>query len=410
MSGTSRFALGGILGAVVVAVGLGLTLGVGAQDQTKQDQTKQDQSKDQAKKDQAKKDQAKKDQAKNVPSVVVAAAARKELTPTLTFTGRVEAVDKVDLQARVDGYLEKRQFTEGGEVKQGDLLFVIEKAPYKAQLEQIEASIEAAEAQLRLAKLELDRKSELLRKQVVAQAQVDDVRAKHDEARALLLRQKAAATEATLNLGYTDIVAPFSGQIGRSSYSIGNYIARTSGTLATLVSRDPMHVSFPVSQREVLTLRKKAQETGADLKAVKVKLVLADGSAYPEVGTLDFVDVKMNQETDTVQVRGVFANPNRHLIDGQLVTVRVELTTGETAIFIPQQAIQLDQAGPFVLVVDPEKRVKIRRVTIGDGREGEQQINSGLEEGDRVIVEGVQKVKPDQVVEIASVRGAEATQ
>jgi membrane fusion protein (multidrug efflux system) len=381
MSGTSRIGRGGISFALVLAAGLGSTLEVGAQAP-----------------------------AKNVPSVIVAAAVRKELTPTLTFTGRVEAIEKVELRARVDGYLEKRLFTEGGEVKSGDLLFVIEKAPYQAQLEQIQASIEAAEAELRLAKLDLDRKSELLRKQVVAQAQVDDVRAKHDEARALLLRQKASATQATLNLGYTDVMAPFAGQIGRSAYSVGNYVGPSSGTLATLVSRDPMHVSFPVSQREVLTLRKKAEESGADLKSVKVKLLLADGSAYPQVGTLDFVDVKMSQETDTVQVRGVFANPNRHLIDGQLVTVRVELATGETAIFVPQQALQLDQAGAFVLVVDHEKRVKVRRVTMGEGREGEQQIKSGLEEGDRVIIEGIQKVRPDQVVEIASVRGAEATQ
>ena len=381
MSGTSRIGRGGIPFALVLAAGLGSALEAGAQTP-----------------------------AKNVPSVIVAAAARKELTPTLTFTGRVEAIEKVELRARVDGYLEKRLFTEGGEVKAGDLLFVIEKAPYQAQLEQIQASIEAAEAELRLAKLDLDRKSELLRKQVVAQAQVDDVRAKHDEARAMLLRQKASATQATLNLGYTDVFAPFAGQIGRSAYSVGNYVSPSSGTLATLVSRDPMHVSFPVSQREVLILRKKAQEAGADLKSVKVKLLLADASAYPEVGTLDFVDVKMSQETDTVQVRGVFANPNRHLIDGQLVTVRVELATGETAIFVPQQALQLDQAGAFVLVVDQEKRVKVRRVTMGDGREGEQQIKSGLEEGDRVIVEGMQKVRPDQIVEIAAVRGAEATQ
>jgi membrane fusion protein, multidrug efflux system len=380
MSGTSRIGRGGISFALVLAAGLGSTLEVGAQAP-----------------------------AKNVPSVIVAAAVRKELTPTLTFTGRVEAIEKVELRARVDGYLEKRLFTEGGEVKAGDLLFVIEKAPYQAQLEQIQASIEAAEAELRLATLDLDRKSELLRKQVVAQAQVDDVRAKHDEARAMLLRQKASATQATLNLGYTEVLAPFAGQIGRSAYSVGNYVGPSSGTLATLVSRDPMHVSFPVSQREVLTLRKKAQETGADLKSVKVKLLLADGSAYPEVGTLDFVDVKMSQETDTVQVRGVFANPNRHLIDGQLVTVRIELVSGETAIFVPQQALQLDQTGAFVLVVDQEKRVKVRRVTIGEGREGEQQINSGLEEGDRVIIEGMQKVRPDQIVE-ASVRGAAATQ
>lgn len=339
---------------------------------------------------------------KAVPTVGVASVTRKAATPSLTFTGRIEAVAKVDFRARVDGYLEKREFTEGGEVQAGDLLFVIEKGPYEAQLAQIEASIEAASAALRLAQLELDRKVELLRKQVVAQAQVDDVRAKHDEAQAALLRQKAAAMEATLNLGYTEIRAPVSGQIGRAAFSVGNYVGPSSGTLATLVSRDPIYATFPVSQRELIAVRQKAVETGADMRAITVRLQLADGSSYRDSGKLDFVDVTMSRETDTVLVRAAFPNPDRLLIDGQLVTVHVELATGETALFVPQQALQFDQTGFFVLVVDKENRVKIRRITLGDGREGEVEVKSGLAEEERVIIDGVQKVRPDQVVEVAA--------
>ncbi|MBX6370594.1 MAG: efflux RND transporter periplasmic adaptor subunit [Rhodospirillales bacterium] len=339
---------------------------------------------------------------KAVPTVGVASVTRKAATPSLTFTGRIEAVAKVELRARVDGYLEQREFTEGGEVKAGDLLFVIEKGPYEAQLAQIEASIEAASAALRLAQLELDRKVELLRKQVVAQAQVDDVRAKHDEAQAALLRQKAAAMEATLNLGYTEIRAPVSGQIGRAAFSVGNYVGPSSGTLATLVSRDPIYATFPVSQRELIAVRQKAVETGADMRAITVRLQLADGSSYREVGKLDFVDVTMSRETDTVLVRAEFPNPDRLLIDGQLVTVHVELATGETALFVPQQALQFDQTGFYVLVVDKENRVKIRRITLGEGREGEVEVKSGLAEEERVIIDGVQKVRPDQVVEVTA--------
>lgn len=347
---------------------------------------------------------------KNAPAVTVTAATRKELTPTMTFTGRVEAIEKVDLRARVEGFLQKRLFNEGGEVKEGQLLFVIEKAPYEAQLEQIEASIQAADAQVRVAKLELDRNLELLRKQVVAQAKVDEIRAKHDEAEATLLQQKASARQASINLSYTEIYAPVSGQIGRSAFSIGNYVAPSSGTLATLVSRDPMYAAFPVSQREVLAIRKIAAETGADAKAIKLRLQLADGSVYGEIGTMNFVDVTVNKETDTVLARATFANPDRALIDGQLVTVKVEIATGETAIFIPQQSLQFDQAGYFVLVVDKENRVKMRRITIGQGREGELQVTSGLEEGERVITEGVQKVRPDQVVNVAEARDATVPQ
>jgi membrane fusion protein (multidrug efflux system) len=335
------------------------------------------------------------------PAVSVVSAVRKEKTPTLTFVGRVEAIDKVDLRARVDGYLEKRLFTEGGEVKQGQLLFVIEKAPYEAQVEQIAASIEAAEAQLRLAKIEFDRKAELVRKQVAAVAQLDDARAKHDEAQATLTGQKAALTQAKINLGYTEVYAPVSGQIGRAQFSVGNFVGPSSGTLATLVSRDPMYASFPVTQRELLTTRKKAAETGADVTAVKVRLLLADGTKYKETGSINFLDVTVSAETDTVTARATFPNHDRMLIDGQLVTVVLELATGETAIFVPQQAVQFDQAGYFVLIADPENRVKVRRVTLGQGREAEVEVPEGLQEGDRVITEGIQKVRPDQVVQVA---------
>jgi membrane fusion protein, multidrug efflux system len=346
------------------------------------------------------------DAGKNLPAVAVVTVERKELTPVMTFTGRVEAAERVELRARVEGYLEQQLFTEGAEVKKGDLLFVIEKAPYQAQLAQVEASIVAVEAELKLAKLELDRKAELLRKQVVAQAQVDDVRAKHDEASAAVLRQKAAAMQAKLNLGYTEVYAPFAGQIGRTAYSVGNFVGPSSGTLATLVSREPIYASFPVSQREILALRRKGAETGADASSIKVRLVLADGAVYGELGAINFVDVSVSQQTDTVMARAGFPNPQRMLIDGQLVTVRVELAMGESALFIPQQGLQIDQGGYFVLVVDPENRVKVRRITIGEGRENEVTVTSGLEEGERVITDGVQKVRPDQVVQIADGRGA----
>jgi membrane fusion protein (multidrug efflux system) len=224
-------------------------------------------------------------------------------------------------------------------------------------------------------------------------------------AKAEVLQQKAALKEAEINLGYTEIYAPVTGQIGRAAFSDGNYVGPSSGTLALLVSRDPMYVTFPVTQRELLAMRKKAEEEGLDRSAIKVHLRLADGNLYPEPGTIDFLDVQVSAETDTVIARAKIPNPHQLLVDGQLVTVVLELATPQTALFVPQQALQFDQTGYFVLVVDAEQRVKVRRVGIGPARDAEIEIVSGLDEGERVITDGLQKVRPNQVVQIAEAPG-----
>jgi membrane fusion protein (multidrug efflux system) len=187
--------------------------------------------------------------------------------------------------------------------------------------------------------------------------------------------------------------------MGRANYSVGNYVTSSSGTLAILVSRNPMYVTFPVTQRELLSVRKRAEGQKVDSSAIKVDLRLADGSVYGHSGALNFVDVQVSPQTDTVIVRATVPNPDQLLIDGQLVTAIAEIAAPEAAIFIPQQALQFDQTGYFVLVVDGENRVKVRRVQLGAGREGEMELASGLEEGERVIVEGLQKVRPNQVVQ-----------
>jgi membrane fusion protein (multidrug efflux system) len=334
-------------------------------------------------------------------AVVVAPAARKPVTPTATFTARVEAIDKVELRARVEGYLEKRFFADGQFVKEGDLLYQIEEKEYQAKVNQASANVASAEAGAVNASLQLARGRELLKKDNIPAAVVDERIAKDEEAKASVLQAKAALEEATINLGYTKVFAPQSGQVGRSVYSVGNYVGRSSGTLATIVSRDPMYVTFPVTQRELLSLRKMAEERNLDRSAVKVRLQLADQSFYAEYGTIDFLGIQVSAGTDTVTARASVPNPKGLLIDGQLVTAVAELGEPQLALFIPQQAIQFDQGGYSVLVVDGENKVKVRRVTLGPGREGEVQIASGLEEGERVIVDGIQKVRPNQVVQIA---------
>lgn len=339
------------------------------------------------------------------PSVVVAAVAKKDLTPALKFTGRVEAVDKVELRARVDGYLEKRDFTEGQMVKKGDLLFRIEQQQYQARVEIAQANLARAQATQQNTGYQLRRGQELLRNNNIAASVVDERAAADAEARASVQQMKAALTEAQISLGYTDVFAPFAGQIGQSIYSVGNYVGPSSNALATLVSRDPMHVTFPVSQRELLDLRKTSEETGANRSSLTVRLQLADGQLYAETGSVDFLDVQVSAATDSVTARAVVSNPKLALIDGQLVTVVIEIALSQAALFIPQRAVQFDQSGYFVLVVGTDNKVVVRRVGLGEGRGTEVVITSGLEVNERVIVEGIQKVRPNQVVQVADPAG-----
>ena len=335
------------------------------------------------------------------PAVTVVKVEQRDITPSTSFTGRIEAMDKVELRARVDGFLEKRLFTEGQDVKEGDLLFVIEKAPYQADIENVDAAIARSQATLDQAEIEQRRQAELVKRQATAQAILDDKVARSAEARADLRKQQAAMTTAELNLGYTDIKAPIAGRIGRSNFSVGNFVGPQSGTLATIVSQDPMYVTFPVTQRQLLAVRKEGEAGGQDPKKMAVNVQLADGSLYGEVGHLNFVDVQVNQGTDTVQVRATLPNPKGVLVDGQLVTVVVETAGPQAALVIPQQAVQIDQAGRFVLKVDGENKVQVQRITVAAEREGYYVVTNGLTEGERVITEGLQKVRPGMVVDAA---------
>lgn len=332
------------------------------------------------------------------PAVTVVAIERREVTPVSSFTGRVEAIDKVDLRARVEGFVEEIRFAEGADVEAGQLLFVMEKGPYRTKVKEAEAAILAAEGALKLADLEVDRQTVLVQRQAVAQAKLDEAIAKQAQARGALLGQRAALERAQLDLSYTEIKSPVAGRIGRTSVSVGDLVGPASPPLATVVSQDPIYVAFPVAVRQLLEVRRKAEGASQDPRAVKVKVRLADGSLYPEVGRLDFVDVQVDPGTDTITLRARFSNPRRTLIDGALVTVLVETAQPQSALLVPQGAVQFDQAGRFVLVVDRESKVQIRRVRLGPAYGALYAVEDGLREGDRVITEGLQKVRPGIVV------------
>jgi len=330
------------------------------------------------------------------PAVTVVKVTAAEIKPTTTFTGRIEARNKVDLRARVDGFLEKRLFTEGADVAESELLFAIEKGLYQAAVDQAKAALETAESTLKLADLDVDRQTQLFQRNVTAQATLDQATAKQGEARGNMLAQKAALEKAELQLSYTDIKSPISGRIGRASVSVGNFVSPSNGALATVVSQDPIYASFPVTQREMLAVRKQQAASKAGEYVIYVQL--ADGSRYPGAGKIDFLDNTVNQGTDTVQVRALFANPDRVLVDGQLVTVVAEEGKGESALLVPQQALQVDQTGPYVLVVDKDNKIQIRRVETDVARGVNIVIRKGLAATELIVTEGIQRVRPGQVV------------
>ncbi len=327
------------------------------------------------------------------PAVLVQPAELKEMTAQRDFLGRVQAADKVDLRARVEGFLEKRLFTEGGFVKEGELLFQIDKAPFQAEVEQREADLAAAQAILKNAEVQLSRAEELISKQAVAQTTLDQRTADEGKAKAEVMKAQAALRRAKINVSWTDVSAPFAGRIGPSQFSIGDVVGPATPSLATLVRTDPINVTFPVTQRELLRARGERS-----MEQYKVRLVLADKSLYPEAGVLELVDVQANEGTDSVTLRARMPNPKGVLIAGMSVSVRLEFGEAQKNLVIPFTAVAIDQQGPFVLTVGDDNRVARRNLKVGSQTGGLVVVEEGLKAGDRVIVEGQQRARPGSVV------------
>ncbi len=274
-------------------------------------------------------------------------AERKPIAQMADFVGRIQAIERVDIQARITGFLEQVLFKEGETVKEGQPLYRIEKDLFQADVEQAQGALEASKAKKLLTAIQYERAEQLTKTSAGTVVARDQALTADRSAAAQILIDQANLETAKVNLGYTDIVAPISGKIGRTMVTKGNVVSPQSGTLTTIVSESPIYVLFPVSQRALMRARKEASE--ARLGGIKVKLRFADGSIYGPTGKIDFVDVTVDKATDTVQVRAVFPNPKGELIDGQLVSVDLEVGdadgTGRGA------AIGLDRrpAGPLCL-------------------------------------------------------------
>lgn len=331
------------------------------------------------------------------PSVPVGTvtAEKKPITRSLEFVGRVESINRVQIKARVTGFLEEILFKEGDAIKEGAPLYRIEKGQFEASVKQAEGALERAKAAKVLTTVQLQRAEDLLAKNSGTVVARDQALAADQQAKGAILEAEANLQTAQINLGYTDISSPITGKIGRTSITKGNVVNPDTGTLTQVVSQDPMYVTFPVSQREFLRAQKTGQRT--DVRTLKVKLSYADGSFYDHVGVINFVDVSVERSTDTVIVRATVPNPNAGLIDGQLMKVVIEAGTPEEKVVVPQTALIADQAGIYVFVVEDGKAVVKRIKTAGD-RGTDVVIDSGLSGGELVIVQGLQGVRPGAAV------------
>jgi membrane fusion protein (multidrug efflux system) len=338
------------------------------------------------------------------PSVGVVRAQSTAITETSEFVGRVQAVERVALTARVTAFLDQRLFTEGSEVQQGDLLYRLERGPFEASVQQQEAAVADTSARLANATIQLSRAQSLLNTPAGQRSNVDDAVANQRSLAAQLMSAQAQLRQAQINLAYTEIHAPVAGKISRTSITAGNVVSPSSGPLASIVSQDPMYVLFPVASRVQTELQKRYADKGG-VNAVVVKLRLPDGSLYSQDGKIDYVEPTVSATTDTILLRARIDNPARQaaaegqplertLVDGAFVNVLVEGIEPVIALGIPRKAILSDQQGDYVYVVGNDKKVEQRRIQLGQSTPTIAVIAGGLKEGEMVITDGIQRIRP----------------
>jgi RND family efflux transporter MFP subunit len=334
------------------------------------------------------------------PKVDVGLPVQQNITRFLEATGNTAPIQTVDLVARVQGVLQSINYKDGSFVKHGTTLFTIEPETYKFKLEQAQAAEAGAQASLKQSEADYKRQVDLVARQAVSQATLDTSTSTRDNAQANLQQAEANTKIAAVNFGYTNVVAPFDGIVSAHLVSIGELVGAASPTqLATIVQLDPIYVNFNVNEQDVLRIRAEAKRRGmtaSDLTQLPIEIGLQTETGYPHKGKLDYAAPTVNLSTGTLAVRGVLPNPDRVLLPGYYVRVRVPFDRQENALLVPDVALGSDQSGRYVLVVNGDNIVEQRKVRTGQLEGDLRVIESGLKPDDRVVIAGLLRAIPGQ--------------
>lgn len=331
------------------------------------------------------------------PEVTVALPIEKELAETMEFTGTTRATATVELRARVNGYLERVAFEDGATVKEGDLLFVIQQAPFQAIVESAKAQVQKTQAELKLADANLARSEKLFSQKAITDQQFDIQQAERDKAAAEVKAAEAALTQAELNLGFTEIKAPFSGRMGRHLVDVGNIVQAEQTTLAKIEAVDPIYAYFYVSERDLLRfmeLRRAGVIPDPSVEPPDLQLSLANEAGFPHAGKLDYLEWGVDPGTGTLLRRGTFSNSDFSMISGMFVRIRAQLGAPQKKLLVEERALGADQRGDFVLVVNNDNIVEHRLVKLGMADGPLRVVEEGIAPTDRVIVNGLQRARP----------------
>ncbi|EPE97765.1 RND family efflux transporter MFP subunit [Rhizobium grahamii CCGE 502] len=338
------------------------------------------------------------------PKVNVAQPLQQPVVEYFELTGNTDAINAVDIEARVQGFLETIDYKDGTAVKKGDKLFTIQRDTYKAQVDQAQAQLASQQASQVGAKQEYDRQVNLMKQEVTTQTAVDSAKATLDEANANILNAQASLDLANINLGYTEVVAPFDGTVTDHLVDIGALVGVSGPTkLATIVQTDPLYVYFNVSEAQVLMIKQSLAKAGrkltqADLPSIPVEIGLGDEEGYPHKGHLDYVAPQVDASTGTLSVRGIIDNKEHALLPGLFVRVRVPVAHQDKALLVRDDAIGTNQQGNYVLVLGKDDVIEQKVVKIGHRNGSMRVIESGLDAGDWVVMAGIQRAVPDMKV------------